>query len=389
MCVLGECSVRARTLRILVINWRDIKNPEAGGAEVHLHEIFRRVASRGHEVVLLASGFPGGAGEETVDGIRVVRKGRWWNFNFVVPFLYLSRFRHLGFDIVVDDINKIPFYTPLFVHTPLLAMMHHLFGESIFHETALPFALYVHGSEQVLPLVYRTTRMTVVSDSTRDELVHKGISPSRITVIHNGIDHNRYEPDLRRRVPEPNVVYLGRLKRYKSIDLVLQAMKLVLAQVPEAKLTVVGDGDDRPRLEKTAVDLGIAGAVHFTGRVTEKEKIRWLQKARIVVNPSRKEGWGVTVIESNACGAPVIASDVPGLRDAVQDGKTGLLVRYGDVRDLAAGVVLMLRNPRVREEFSRRAIAWARSFSWDRATHQTLQVIEQMVSEGGRGRRDG
>ncbi len=372
--------------RILVINWRDIKNPEAGGAEVHLHEIFRRIASRGHEVVLLASGYPGGAEEETVDGIRVIRRGRWWNFNYVVPFIYLSRLRHMGFDIVIDDINKIPFYTPLYVHTPLLGMMHHLFGESIFHETALPFALYVFGSEQLLPLVYRKTRLTVVSDSTRDELIKKGVSPSGITVIHNGIDHNCYRPDLRRRQPEPNVVYLGRIKKYKSIDLVLHAMKRVIEQVPKATLTIVGDGDDRPRLEKTAADLGITAAVRFTGHVTEKEKIRLLQKAEVVVNPSRKEGWGVTVIESNACGAPVIACDVPGLRDAVQDGKTGVLVRYGDVRNFAASVVLMLRNPRVREEFSRRSVAWARGFSWDRATHQTLEVIEQVVSKGGRGR---
>ncbi len=376
-------------LRILVINWRDINNPEAGGAEVHLHEIFRRIASRGHEVVLLASGFPGGEKEEIIDGIRVIRKGRWWNFNFVVPFVYLSSLRHLGFDIVVDDINKIPFYTPLYVHSPLLGVMHHLFGESILHEASLPAALYVLGAEQLVPIAYRRTRITVVSDSTRDELIRKGLSPSRVTVIHNGIDHNRYEPERRRRTPEPEIVYLGRLKKYKSIDLVLRAMKRVLEQIPEARLTVVGDGDDRPRLEKIAADLGIRSSVRFTGRVTEKEKIRILQKARVVVNPSRKEGWGVTVIESNACGAPVIASDVPGLRDAVQDGKTGVLIRHGDMRDFAASIVLMLRNPRVREEFSRRAVSWARSFSWDRATHQTLEVIEEVVSKGGRreGRR--
>jgi glycosyltransferase involved in cell wall biosynthesis len=370
--------------RILVINWRDITNPEAGGAEVHLHEIFRRVASRGHRVVLLASGYPGAAREETVDGIHVIRRGTWWNFNFVVPGVYLSSLRHQGFDIVIDDINKIPFYTPLYVHTPLLALMHHLFSESIFHETAFPFASYVYASERAIPLVYRRTRFTVVSESTRDELIDRGVAPSRIAVIHNGIDLNRYQPDTRRRSPEPNVVYLGRLKKYKSIDLVLHSMKRVLETLPSAKLTVVGDGDDRPRLEALARQMEMDRAVRFTGRVSEKEKIRILQRAQVVVNPSRKEGWGVTVIESNACGAPVIASDVPGLRDAVQDGKTGVLVRYGDVQSLAASVILMLRNPRVREEFSRRAITWARGFSWDRATHQTLQVIEEVVSESGR-----
>lgn len=372
-------------LRMLVINWRDIRNPDAGGAEVHLHEIFRRIATRGHKVVLLASRYPGCAGEEEIDGIHVIRRGRWWDFNFVVPLVYLSWLRHWGFDILVDDINKIPFYTPLYVHTPLVALMHHFFGTSIFHETAFPFATYVYGSEHLVPFVYRRTRFTVVSESTRDELVGRGISRSRVTVIHNGIDHNRYAPDRRRRAPEPEVVYLGRLKRYKSIDLVFDAMKRVLEKVPDARLTIVGEGDDRPRLERISRELGLGKAVRFTGRVSEKEKTRLLQQARVVVNPSRKEGWGVTVIEANACGAPVVASDVPGLRDAVQDGVTGVLVGYGDVRSLASSVVLMLRNPRVREEFSERAVAWARSFSWDRAAHQTLQVIEEVVSEGGRG----
>ncbi|MCK4546054.1 MAG: glycosyltransferase family 4 protein [Candidatus Eisenbacteria sp.] len=371
-------------LRILVINWRDIRNPEAGGAELHLHEIFRRIASRGHRVVLLASGYPGCPREETIDGIQVVRRGNWWNFNFAVPGAYLSDLRHQGFDIVVDDINKIPFYTPLYVHTPLLAVMHHMFGGSIFHETAFPFASYVYASERLIPTVYRRTRFTVVSESTRDELVSRGVSASRIAVIHNGIDLSRYRPETRRRFPEPSVVYLGRLKKYKSIDLVLRAMKRVLEKIPEAKLTIVGDGDDRPRLEKIAREISMTGSVRFTGRVSEREKIGILQSAQVVVNPSRKEGWGVTVIESNACGAPVIASDVPGLRDAVQDGKTGILVGYGDERSLASSVVVMLRNPRVREQFSRRAIAWARGFSWDRATHQTLQVIEEVVSETAR-----
>jgi glycosyltransferase involved in cell wall biosynthesis len=373
--------------RILVINWRDIRNPDAGGAEVHLHEIFRRVATRGHEVVLLTSGFPGGAAEEVIDGIQVIRRGTWWNFNYRVPGEYLARLRHRRFDVVVDDINKIPFYTPLYVRVPLVAMMHHLFAESIFHETSLPFALYVAGAERLIPLVYHRTRITVVSESTQDELVKRGLSPSRITVIHNGIDLNRYQPETRRRERRPDVVYLGRLKRYKSIDLVLHAMKRVLEQVPEARLTIVGDGDDRPRLERTARDLGLEGSVQFVGRVPEKEKIRILQMAEVVVNPSRKEGWGVTVIESNACGTPVIASDVPGLRDAVQDGKTGVLVRYGDVRDFSAGIVLMLRNPQVREQFSRRAVQWARTFSWDRATHQTLEVLEEAM--GTRERGDG
>ena len=150
---------------ILLVNWRDIKNPEAGGAEVHLHEISKRFAARGHDVTILASAFRGSMPEEMVDGVRIVRCGGKFDFNYRVPGAIKSLLRRHRIDIVVDDLNKIPFFTPLYVRKPILALAHHLFAKTIFLETILPFALYVYLGEALIPAVYRNTRFVVVSSA--------------------------------------------------------------------------------------------------------------------------------------------------------------------------------------------------------------------------------
>jgi glycosyltransferase involved in cell wall biosynthesis len=369
--------------RILFVNWRDIRNPEAGGAEVHLHAIAGRIAAKGHDVTVLASEFPGSPPEEAIDGVRVVRKGGKFTFNFHVPGAIRRLSREKPFDIVVDDINKIPFYTPLYVRGPLLALAHHLFARTIFLEAAFPVALYVYAGEALIPSVYRRTRFVVVSESTRRELVEKGIPEANIDIVYNAVDHTKFKPPTRPKPAEPIVGYVGRIKRYKKIDYLLEAMKIVLRRLPEARLMLAGSGDYLPALVALAGRLGVSDRVEFMGFLGEDAKIAMLQRAHVVVNPSSKEGWGVTVIEANACGTPVIASDVPGLRDAVVDGKTGFLVPFGDIEACAGRMLEVLEDHSLRERLSKAAIAHAKTFNWDDSTAALLGIIEQVI-EGRR-----
>ncbi len=366
-------------LRILMINWRDIKNPEAGGAEVHLREISKRIAAKGHEVTVLASRFEGSPSEEEVDGVRIVRRGGKFSFNYHVPWVAKALLAKEDFDIVVDDINKIPFYTPLYIKKPILALSHHLFAETIFLEAAFPLAAYVYLSEGLIPLVYRRTRFVAVSESTRRDLVRRGIPAANIEVVHNAVDHSRYTPGEFSKASEPLIAYLGRIKRYKRINLVLLAAKIVFEKFPTARLVIVGSGDYLPDLVRQAKRLGITDRVDFTGFVTEEEKIEILRKAHVVVNPSSKEGWGVTVTEANACGTPVVASDVPGLRDAVVDGQTGFLVKYGDVTGFAYRILQILSDDSLRKRLSQAAVSWAREFNWDRSADSIMNVIVSLL----------
>jgi glycosyltransferase involved in cell wall biosynthesis len=369
-------------MRILIFNWQDRTNPLAGGAEVHLHNIFSRIAGSGHEVTLFCSSYPGAAAEEFLDGIRVIRQGGRHFFNYHVPPAYLMRFRRESYDIVIDDVNKIPFFTPLFVRKPLFGIVHHLFGRSIFAEINLPAAFYVSLMERLALAVYRSGRMPffVVSASTRDEMIGHGFNENDLFVVHNCVDHDLYRPDPARRSSTPVIGYCGRLKKYKGVDQFLRAVPQILNEVPATRVWIVGEGDDRPRLERMARTLGIADTVTFAGFVSESRKVEMLQSMWCGVNTSSKEGWGLTVVESNACGTPVVSSNVPGLRDVVRDGETGLLYRYGDVPQLAGQVVRVLRERVLRERLTAGALAWASQFNWDTAAAETLAALRTRVS---------
>lgn len=369
-----------RKYNILAINWQDIRNPLGGGAEVHFHEIFKRVAALGHSVTLLCCRFPGALPDEELDGIRIVRRGgRSW-FNLVVPMAYAALARRHRYDIVIDDLNKIPFFTPLYVKEPLLALIHHFFGRSIYLQTNRLAAGYVYYSEKLVPHVYRRTPFAAVSNSTALELSAAG-HQSWIELLPNAVDGNAYRPDPAGRSQEPLIGYLGRLKKYKSVDHLLHAFAVVLAKEPRARLLIIGDGDDRDRLQKAGRDLGLADRITFTGHVTQEEKNRYLNQLWLAVNPSPKEGWGLTVIEANACGVPVVAADVPGLRDSVVHERTGLLYPYGDTTAMTAAIHSLLANNERRRLMGEEALAWAAEFTWERSAQKAVEIIDRAITQ--------
>lgn len=365
-------------MKILIFNWQDIKNPLGGGAEVHQHEIFKRLVARGHEVTLFCSSFSGAPSEELIDGIRVIRGGSRNLFNFLVPLRYWSRFKGEPFDVVVDDINKIPFFTPLFVKKPLVGIVHHLFGHTIHLEASLPAAWYVRMSEYLSLKLYRRVPIAVVSESTRQEFLHHGFEKEHLFLVPNCVDQTRYRAHSSSDHLLPVVGHLGRLKKYKNVDHLLEAFEIVLKEIPEAKLVILGEGDARPALERFSRELGIQDAVRFTGQVSEEEKVNLLNEMRLATACSIKEGWGLTVVEANACGVPVVASDVPGLRDSVIDEKTGLLYEYGNIEQLAQKILLLLRDDHLRQRLAAGALEWARSFDWERSADAMEELLERV-----------
>jgi glycosyltransferase involved in cell wall biosynthesis len=369
-------------MNILVVNWQDITNPLAGGAEVHFHEIFSRIARAGHRVTLCCSTYRGAAQRETIDGIEILRSGRRSLFNFVFPFTYLSRLRGTDYDVVVEDLNKVPFFSPLYVRRPLAGIAHHLFGKSVFLETGLLPATYVYLMERCALALYRTRiPFMVVSRSTEEEFLANGFPAGRLAVIHNCVDHRRYTVGDGKKSDGPLALYFGRLKRYKSVDHFLRALPAVIAGFPGLKAVVAGEGDDQGRLREIARGLGIQDAVEFTGYVTEEQKVHLLRKAWFTVTTSLKEGWGLTVIEANACGTPSIAADVPGLRDAVRVGETGFLYPHGDTGALSACMIRLLGDGALRRHLGEGAVRWAATFDWEDAAERTLAFLSGVTGK--------
>ena len=365
---------------ILVINWQDIRNPLGGGAEVHLHEIFKRIARKGHKITLLCCGYKGLPREEIIDGIRVIRRGSRNFFNYMVPALYKKLSREQKFDVVIDDINKIPFYTPLYVKEPLIGIIHHLFGSSIFIESSVPVALYVSFAEKLIPKIYRDILMAVVSKSTRQELIQKGFSEQDIHLVYNAVERSEYSYQPEKKAPYPLVGYLGRIKKYKSVNHLVLAFSAVIKKIPAARLLIIGDGDFLPELKRLVAKLNLEQVVTFMGAIHHEKKIDYLNQMWLSVNPSPKEGWGLTVIEANCCGVPVIAADSPGLRDSVVAGKTGLLYPYGDCRQLTRLIIELIGNENLRNLYSKNSIDWAHQFNWENSAINMLNLIEKALS---------
>ncbi len=365
-----------RPRHLLAVNFRDPEHPEAGGAELHLEEILLEAVRRGHAVTWLATTFPGAPPECSRRGIRVVRRGSWWSFNWVVPGVIAREFSSPPPDLVVEDINKVPCLTPMWTRAPVAAIVPHLFGTAAFHEASAPVALYVQALEALIPSVYRRSRFLAISESTRDDLVARGIPEGRIAVVHCGLDHDTYAFDpAAGKAERPTILFIGRLRRYKGVDWVIRTLPRVLARVPEARLEVIGDGPWSEPLRRSAARLGVERAVEFLGFLPRAEKVRRLRRAWVLVQPSPKEGWGLTVVEAGACGTAVVAADSPGLRDSVRRDETGLLVPFGDDAALADALVRVLAEPRLRDALGVAGLAWSARFTWPDCAGRSLDAL--------------
>ena len=365
-------------MRILLLNWQDRLNPQAGGAETHLHEIFGRLARRGHSVTLLASCWPGAERRDTLDGIEVHRTGSRYSFSAAAPRYYRRRLRGERYDVVVDALNKVPLFSPWWAKEPVVLLVHHLFGRTAFQEAPLPLAAMTWLLERPLAAAYRGVPVQAISHSTADDLVERGLRREDVAVIHPGVDLEFFTPDPSvGRYREPTFVYLGRLKRYKGVEIVLQALARLGAEGVAARLIVAGKGEWEPRLRALAAALGIEARVEFTGFVSEQRKREIFRRSCANVFPSPKEGWGITNLEAAGCGTPTIASDSPGLRESVVDGVTGILVPHGDVDRMAAALREVATTPGRAAALGAGALEFSKGFTWERAADETERHLQR------------
>lgn len=360
---------------ILIINWRDIKNPEAGGAERYLHEIFKRIAAKGYNITLLSHYFKGALREEIIDGIRVIRKGGKFLFNYsVIPYLlqYSKKF-----DIIIEDINKLPFFTPLYVKTKRLHMVMHFFGRRIFVETFLPFALYVYLMEKMVSIFYRNERFVAISKSTAQEIESFINNSQNVEIIEPGIDTNFFKPVCSK--SKKNVmVHIGRLMKYKNIQFVLKALPYLIREIEDLTFEIAGYGDYLDTLRKIAREYGVSDRVFFYGRVSEEKKREILSRATLFVNPSYKEGWGINNIEANLCGTVSLSANVAGLRDSVVDGVTGLLYKPDDISDFCEKAIRLFKDVSLRQKMEDAARKRALSLTWENAALKMEKCILQL-----------
>lgn len=370
-------------LQILALNWRCLSHPQAGGSEVNIFEQARRWVGAGHAVTILCAD-PGRdhapAREERIDGITVRRMGGRFS-------VYLHGALHLAlhggrYDCIVDVANGIPFFAPLFAGAPTALLTHHVHGRQWFSELPRPLAdLGWLLERKVVPWIYRRHPVIAVSPTTRDSLVELGFRPEQISVIYNGLSVAAPPADVGH---EPHrIAYVGRIRRYKRLDLLVRAVAALRPTYPGIRLDIAGDGEARPEIEALVEALGLRGHVTIHGFVDEAAKARILSRAAVFATPSMHEGWGISVIEANAYGCPAVAYNVPGLCVSIRDGDTGLLAEGDDGFREALGRII--GDAQLRRRLSDGARRWAAQFSWDTSAAATLRVF----SAEGRSARGG
>ncbi|HSQ41281.1 MAG TPA: glycosyltransferase family 4 protein [Fibrobacteraceae bacterium] len=366
-------------MRILILNYRDIKHPLAGGAEVHLHRIFGRIASWGHSVRLVTTSFPGAPEQETIDGIEVLRLGRGLLFQWLLTRRLSTIIQEFNPDVLVEDVNKRPFFTVFFNKIPKLIQIHKLWGFSIFHEASFPIAFLIWAQEHLLGIAYKGNTFAAVSPSTVSELEALGIPSRDIHLVYNGSEQDWGDLELQRE-KGTYFLWLGLLSKYKGVWVALHAFRKVAAKLPEIKLVFAGAGPEEKSMRAAVTKWGLQDRVEIRGRVSAEEKRDLLRGALALIQSSFKEGWGLTVIEAGICGTLSIASRVPGLRDSVRDGETGILFTAGESSELAGQMIRVVNNPDERRGMEAGARAFAMGFSWEKSAAQTLEILQSIQS---------
>jgi glycosyltransferase involved in cell wall biosynthesis len=343
--------------RVLILTWRDSRHPEGGGSERYVEEVARGLAGRGAAVTMFCSAHGRAPAEETVDGVRYVRRGGRLS-------VYLHGLRHLARerpDVVVDVQNGVPFFSRLLVRRPVV-LLHHVHREQwpvVFGPRLARVGWWLES--RVAPRVYRRCRYVTVSAATRAELAELGVRGARVSVIPNGADPA--PPTSAPKSPVPRLTVVGRLVPHKRVEHAVDALARLRERWPDLRLDVVGQGWWAEEVAAYARRLGVADAVTLHGWVDEQTKHELLAASWVHLCPSVKEGWGIAVLEAGAHGVPTVAyRSAGGTAESVRDGETGLLA--DDLDDFVAQVEMLIGKDELRAELGEAARTHAGSFSW-------------------------
>ncbi len=362
-------------MRVLIFNWRDARHPQAGGAEAVLHEAGTLWANRGHEVALISARPTRGPRlEDEYRGMTVVRVGDRFSVYPAARREYIDHWRGWP-DVVFDSINGVPFLTPLYAEEPIVAIVYHVVGRIFFEELPSPLAAVGYSLERLLPTFYHGIPVATISDSSREDLVKMGFPRSDVVVVPVGLRLPEMPPPAGRR--ENLVLSIGRLKGYKRLDLLVAAAKSVIDRRSDTSFVIAGRGDYGAKLTQLVRSYGVEKQVLMPGFVTDAEKEELYRRCKLQVISSEKEGWGLTILEAASHEVPTVAFDAPGARDAIVDGKTGVLVPSGDTTALADAILGLLDDEPRRQRMGEEAFRHARQFRWEDTADRLLTMARR------------
>ncbi|MCW2784116.1 MAG: pimB 1 [Marmoricola sp.] len=367
----------ARTKNTVVLNWRDPWHPEGGGSELYVHQVAKQMRDAGRQLTWVTASYPGAVKDETVDGIRFIRRGGHITVYLWVAWLFLSGSlarRTGGIDAVLEVQNGMPFLATRLTRSRVVVLVHHVHREQWSVVGPVLARIGWFAESRVAVRANRGSQYVAVSDVTRRELVELGVRSADIRLAFNGMPPVP-DYDAGARSTEPTLAVLSRLVPHKQIDHVIAALPSLLEEFPTIRLRVMGEGWWGEQLHQQSAALGLDEHIDFLGRVDERTKFEELSRSWVHVLPSVKEGWGLSIVEAGHAGTPSVAyADAGGVAEAILDGVTGLLAR--DEADLRVQVEHLLRDRFLREELGVKAFVRSGEFTWDTAARQIMAALD-------------
>jgi glycosyltransferase involved in cell wall biosynthesis len=369
------------SLSILIFSWRGPQHPHAGGAEIVTHEHAKAWVKKGHQVTLFTSTFDQALAEENIDGVRIVRRGSQILSVQLQAFFWYLFGQSQTFDLVIDQFHGLPFFTPLFVRSKKMAFIHEV-TKDVWRYNPLgePFHSIVSwlgqiGEPAIFRFFYKKIPFMTVSASTKSELVEYGVPPAAIQVVHNGFHQVKTSKKNNRSV----ITFIGAIAKDKGIEDAIKVFALL--KNLSFSFWVIGKHDDEyfRKIKKLVETYDLKKRVKFWGYVTQSKKFELLSRSFLVVNPSVREGWGLTVIESAAVKTPTVAYRVSGLKDAIVHGKTGILVNQKTPESLAQAIKKIYEDQSFYRKLQIQGYQWSKKFNWLKATKQSTSLIEKIV----------
>ncbi|MEK7169135.1 MAG: glycosyltransferase family 4 protein [Patescibacteria group bacterium] len=369
-------------MNILVFSWRDPKHPLAGGAEQSVHEHMKGWVKKGHNVTLFSSRVIGLKSEELIDGVKIIRRSFQYIGVQIVGFFYYLKNKN-NIDFVVDQFHGIPFFTPLYVTKPKLAVLQEV-AKEVWFKNPLKFPLnLIIGfigfiTEPIIFLFYRKTHFMVGSASAKLDLLKWGIKNKNIMIVNHGIIFPRVLPkhDYKSKM----ITFFGRITPDKGA---MDAIKTfsILNTDGNFKFCMTGRIETDEYYQKILSEskrLGLGKSISFLINPTDEEKFKILSKTMILINPSAREGWCIINIEANAVGTSVVAYPSPGLIDSVNNGVSGILTKDSTPEDLAREVILLVNDKKKYQKLSEGAINWSSKFSYSEASKLSEKLIRNL-----------
>lgn len=368
-------------MNILILNWRDPKNPKSGGAEQVTMEHAKAWVKKGHKVKWFTSEFPKAKRKELLHDINIVRRGNFLTVYFHAFVFYM--FSGNKFDIVIDEIHGLPFFTPIFARIPKIAFIHEVADE--IWDYMYPFPINKIGKiiEPLYFMLYKNIKFWTDANSTIDDLVAHGIKRKNCTAI-NCPASNKSLNSTPVKEKTPTFIFVSRVVKMKGIEEVIRAFFYILRDLKDANLWIVGDGEKSyvEELKETMKSFSISPKVKFWGQVSNDKKLELLKKAHILLHASIKEGWGLVVIEAASQATPSIVFNVSGLKDSVKNGKTGIVLEENNAKEMARETVSLFNDKKKYQSFQKNSLAWAKSLTWEKSTKQSLDLLESVYKNG-------